>query len=148
MRVAAAHVDTHLTASIRCVLASMSFTHSCTHTPIHTPTRTHARTPSSDWEIRDLLFQVDLVNKPKRSKSVFNAALLRRLATLAGMDTKAFSVCFYSKRYIEEVKRVSQVSREIGVIGTPHYVINNRHVEGVVEAEDFIKTFGRLHKMD
>ena len=40
------------------------------------------------WEIRNLLFQVDLQSKPDRAKSIFNAALLRRLANLAGLELK------------------------------------------------------------
>ena len=97
------------------------------------------------WEIRDLLFQVDLTTKPSRAKSIFNAALLRRLATLAGLEVKAFSTCFYSKRYVDEVHRLSKLSREMGVIGTPHFIINNEHVEGVVEEEQFVQRLGKIY---
>ena len=97
------------------------------------------------WEIRDLLYQVDLSSKPDRAKSVFNAALLRRLANLAGLELKAFSTCFYSQRYVEEVHRISRLSREMGVIGTPHFLINNEHVEGVVHEEQFVKRLGKIY---
>ena len=97
------------------------------------------------WEIRDLLFQVDLSSKPDRAKSIFNAALLRRLANLAGLELKAFSTCFYSQRYVGEVHRISSLSRELGVIGTPHFLINNEHVEGVVDETEFVKRLGRIY---
>ena len=97
------------------------------------------------WEIRDLLFQVDLAGKPDRAKSVFNAALLRRLASLAGLELKAFSTCFYSQRYVDEVHRISKLSREMGVIGTPHFLINSEHIEGVVHREQFVNKLGHIY---
>ena len=46
---------------------------------------------------------------------------------------------------MEEVHRISRLSREMGVIGTPHFVINHDHVEGVVEEEDFEKRLGKIY---
>ena len=96
------------------------------------------------WEIRELLFQVDLGKKPKGAATVFNGALLKRLADLAELDLKSFARCFRSGRHKQEIERISQLARRMGVVGTPHFIINNVHREGVVDPADFDHLMGVL----
>ena len=42
--------------------------------------------------------------------------------------------------------RISKLSREMGVVGTPHFLINNEHVEGVVHEEQFVERLGEIYQ--
>lgn len=99
------------------------------------------------WEMRELLFQVDLDSKPAGADTVFNAAMLKRLASLAELDLKAFARCFHSGRHQDEVRRISKTARRIGVHGTPHFIFNHAHREGVVDPSEFPKLLGVLHSV-
>jgi len=96
------------------------------------------------WEMRELLFQVDLGSKPAGADTVFNAAMLKRLAALAELDLGAFARCFHSGRHQEEIRRISKTARRIGVHGTPHFIFNHVHREGVVDPGEFDKLLGVL----
>jgi len=90
------------------------------------------------WELRELLFQVDL-SKNKDSNTVFTGTLLKRLANLAGLNLKAFATCFQSQRHVDEVHVLSKLARKMGVTATPTYIINDVRFEGPVSREELIK---------
>jgi len=88
------------------------------------------------WEVRELLFQVDLSNRSAAEAEdidIFDAALLKRIAHLAGLDMFSFGKCFNSHRHKLEVRRISQLARDLGVHATPSFLFNNKLYEGPIE---------------
>mmetsp|Transcript_33423 Transcript_33423/g.59805 ORF Transcript_33423/g.59805 Transcript_33423/m.59805 type:complete len:280 (+) Transcript_33423:301-1140(+) len=81
------------------------------------------------WELRELLFQVDL-SLVKEGETVFTGKLLKRLAHLAGLNLEAFATCFKSQRHVDEVHTLSKLARRMGVTSTPTFFINDKHFEG------------------
>ncbi|KAK3267061.1 hypothetical protein CYMTET_24358 [Cymbomonas tetramitiformis] len=94
------------------------------------------------WEVRELLFQADLTEKHKEGKEIFDVPMLRRIAVLAGLDMTAFAKCYHSRRYVDEVKRISQLARNLGIHATPTFMINNKKHEGLVSEETVVKLLG------
>jgi len=90
------------------------------------------------WELRELLFQVDL-SAAEESETVFTAKLLKRLANLAGLNLRAFAECFHSQRHTDEVRVLSKLARRMGVEATPTFIINGAVYEGALSREQLIR---------
>ena len=113
------------------------------------------------WEMRDLLFQVSLDEKLRRKQAenegngesarvpmTFDSLLLKRLASLSGLDAISFAKCLHSERHVDEVKRLNKLAHTLGVRGTPYFVFDrsserrnkfqdlHTHREGVVSQEE------------
>jgi len=98
------------------------------------------------WEVRELLFQVDVAqNDPDDpTDTAFTAALLKRIAFLAGLDLGSFVDCFRSGRHTAEVARVSQTARDLGVHGTPFFIVDGKRHEGVLSEHDLEVALGHM----
>ena len=112
--------------------------------------------------MRDLLFQVSLDEKlqrkedaenggsvsPARTPMTFDSLLLKRLASLSGLDAISFAKCLHSERHVDEVKRLNKLAHRLGVRGTPYFVFDrsserrnkfqdlHTHREGVVSQDE------------
>mmetsp|Transcript_11898 Transcript_11898/g.20090 ORF Transcript_11898/g.20090 Transcript_11898/m.20090 type:complete len:333 (-) Transcript_11898:44-1042(-) len=91
------------------------------------------------WEVRELLFQVDLSNYSyaldAEDMDVFNAQLLKRIGKLASLDMYSFAKCFSSGRHRDEVRRISQLARDLNIHATPSFLINHKRFEGLEWSE-------------
>lgn len=78
------------------------------------------------WEYYDLLF----------TKKLFDEAALHTYAETLQLDTEVFASCLTNADHIAEVDQDFADGADIGVRGTPTYVVNRIKVEGVIsEAE-------------
>ncbi len=82
------------------------------------------------WDYHDLMFsnQGDL----SREKLVGHATGL-------GMDTEKFSTCLTSGKYREQVQKDRKAGMDIGISGTPAFVINGMLMQGMEPYESFVK---------
>jgi protein-disulfide isomerase len=80
------------------------------------------------WEYHDLLFAA----QPDFSRDEL-VGYARRL----GLDGPAFSQCFDSTRFQDEILADQREGRQAGVHGTPTFFINGRKIEGALPIEEF-----------
>ena len=90
------------------------------------------------WEVREVLLQVthddEYLHQGENETTVFDAALLKRVASVVRLDARAFKVCFASRRYEAEAMRISRLARRLGIVAAPTYLINGRRHEGPVSS--------------
>eukprot|EP00238_Polyblepharides_amylifera_P015002 CAMPEP_0196581004 /NCGR_PEP_ID=MMETSP1081-20130531/31912_1 /TAXON_ID=36882 /ORGANISM="Pyramimonas amylifera, Strain CCMP720" /LENGTH=334 /DNA_ID=CAMNT_0041901079 /DNA_START=113 /DNA_END=1114 /DNA_ORIENTATION=+ len=94
------------------------------------------------WEVRELLFQVDLTNRTAAEADdidIFDNMIFKRIGLLAQLDMFSFAKCFNSGRHKDEVKRISQLARNLGIHETPTFLVNNVKYEGMIEWEKLLK---------
>jgi len=85
------------------------------------------------WEYHDSLFAAG---------DLSDSALLD-LAVLTGLDGESFSRCLASPRSAEAVERDIRLASQIGVRGTPHFIINGQSLAGAREIEAFTRIIDR-----
>ena len=89
------------------------------------------------WEVREVLLQVthddEYLHQGENETTVFDALLLKRVASLARLDARAFKACFASRRYETEAKRISQLARRMGIVAAPTYLVNGVQHEGPIK---------------
>mmetsp|Transcript_12865 Transcript_12865/g.27152 ORF Transcript_12865/g.27152 Transcript_12865/m.27152 type:complete len:339 (-) Transcript_12865:143-1159(-) len=93
------------------------------------------------WEVRELLFQTDLSDRAAAEAEdidIFDAHLLKRIAKLASLDMYSFAKCFSSGRHRDEVKRISQLARDLGIHATPSFLVNHKRYEGPIEWDELM----------
>jgi len=82
------------------------------------------------WKFHDALFE---------QKYGLNRAAYERYAADLGLDTKAFTACLDSQRYIEEIQADATDATRVGISGTPSFVINGRILIGALPFSEFKK---------
>lgn len=80
------------------------------------------------WEYHDLLFE---------NGRALEDADLRRYAEEVGLDAEAFEACFTSRRYAAAVEADAREAAEIGISGTPAFVVNGILLFGLQPVEAF-----------
>jgi len=74
------------------------------------------------WEYHNIIFQ---------SKQ-FNIESLRTVAIQIGLDINTFDKCVSSKKYQQNIKQDMLDAVDIGIRGTPTYIVNGEIVEGII----------------
>lgn len=94
------------------------------------------------WLYHDALYTHiwdDYYGQGKNGENVgaFSDQNLNRIAGETGLDTRAFSECFSSRRFRAEVEKDVADGRAAGVTGTPTSFINGRMVSGALPFGQF-----------
>jgi hypothetical protein len=84
------------------------------------------------WIFHDLIFA-----DQNSTRSSLNADRLAGMAANIGLDTTAFSECLSSGRYTALVSQETQVVKQMGVRGTPGFLINGNFISGAQPFEVF-----------
>ena len=87
------------------------------------------------WVMHDKLF----LNQGVSTKTeIFN------LANQIGLENIQFRTCFNSKKYIKEIEQDIQIGKELGITGTPTWLINGQIIEGDIPYNIFIQIIEEL----
>lgn len=78
------------------------------------------------WEYHDLLFE-------NQTQVEFTADNLKELAAELGLDSESFDACLDENRFREFVLAQTQRASEVGLQGTPTFLINDEVVPGLLE---------------
>lgn len=89
------------------------------------------------WLMHDKLFQ---------NQTVSDAAGLTALANQTGADTKKFSACVSSNKYLAKIQKDLLDADELNVTGTPTWFINGSKIEGDIPYDIFIKIIEEMIK--
>lgn len=93
------------------------------------------------WPVHDWLFE----NQENLPESI-DAADLKGVSDLTGLDYKKLSDCFNNHAMRTEVNRDYADAFKFGVNGTPTFFVNGEKVEGVVPLEAWEDFFSKLSK--
>jgi len=74
------------------------------------------------WDYHDLLYE--------RQGVALDVPHLKRYAAELGLDRAAFDACMESRRYLEQVWEESLEGRNLGISGTPSFVIGDQVLQG------------------
>ena len=74
------------------------------------------------WDYHDLLYE--------RQGAPLDLPHLKRYAGELGLDQAAFDACMDSSKYLEKVWEETLEGRDLGINGTPSFVIGDRIVRG------------------
>ena len=80
------------------------------------------------WEFQDILFKSD--------KNA-DAGDMKKYGEFLGLDTRMFSECVESERYLSLVEKDKREGREAGVSSTPTFVVNGHMSPGYLSYEAF-----------
>lgn len=61
---------------------------------------------------------------------------LKQIASMAGLDEKAFTACLQNQTVLDEVNSSFERGKELGVTATPTFFINGNKYEGALSVED------------
>lgn len=61
---------------------------------------------------------------------------LKKIASMAGLDEKAFEECLKNQSVLDEVKNSFERGKEFGVSSTPTFFINGKKYEGALSVEE------------
>ncbi len=81
------------------------------------------------WEFHDILF----ANQAGENRGAFSKERLKQMAEALQLDTQAFGSCLDSGRYEGTVKEATQASENVGVQGTPTFLVNGVRAENSVD---------------
>lgn len=77
------------------------------------------------WPYYDLLF----------TKKVLDTESLLSNGAIIGLNTEKFQTCIQNERYINDIQEDMQDGADLGVRGTPTYVVGDKKFEGVVDTQ-------------
>ena len=80
------------------------------------------------WDYHDKLFA---------NQRQLDAASLKRYAAELELNAEAFATCLDSNRFAADVKRDMAEGQQVGVTGTPAFLINGRFLSGAQPFETF-----------
>jgi len=80
------------------------------------------------WEFHDKLF----ASQQKMSDEDFKAT-----ATELGLNIESFTACYESGKFREDVAKDAAEAAQVGVTGTPAFMINGRFLSGAQPFEAF-----------
>jgi len=85
-----------------------------------------AREQDKFWEYKDIVFANQNLSDP----DAFSDRRLQAFAEAIGLDVDAFKECTSERRYKEEVEQIRASAEELGITGTPTFLINGTVVRG------------------
>ncbi|MFA5126929.1 MAG: DsbA family protein [Patescibacteria group bacterium] len=93
------------------------------------------------WEYRDLLY----ANQPDDANpDAFSKANLEALAEKVGVNKKQFKNCLDTEKYNQEIKQDFASGVQMGVVGTPSYVINGNLIPGEIKFDVWQKVLAYI----
>ena len=81
------------------------------------------------WAYHDVLFTAEIADGQENNGNLTRDLFLK-LASQAGLDAKAFTDCYDSKKYESVVKNETKTAQAAGVNATPTSFVNNVHISG------------------
>ncbi len=81
------------------------------------------------WEYRDALFQAPQINREMH----------KGMAESLGLDSEPFLKCLQSEKYRDAVQADSQEAQDLGITGTPTFVIDGIVLAGAQPLEEFTR---------
>ncbi len=78
------------------------------------------------WEYHDLLFA---------NQGNFTEINLKSLAQSIGLDSKEFNTCLSSEEFSQEIRQDYANGVQVGVVGTPSYLVNGQLIPGTINYE-------------
>lgn len=78
------------------------------------------------WQFHDTLFQ----NQRGENRGDYSDARLKEMARQMGLDMDAFNACYDGGKYEDAVKASYQEGQNLGINGTPTFVINGQVLKG------------------
>lgn len=96
-----------------------------------------ANEQSKYWEYRDLLFA---------NQDNFKRDNLKALAKQLGLDMSKFVPCLEQDQYNQEIRQDYASGVQVGVIGTPSYLINGNLIPGSINFETWKKIIAYILK--
>lgn len=87
------------------------------------------------WEYHDILYH----NQGRMNSGAFSDDKLRQYAQQAGLDMQKFDASFSQGKYKEAVMRDFKEGQQLGVTGTPTFIINGKSLVGAQPVEVFEK---------
>jgi protein-disulfide isomerase len=88
-----------------------------------------AKDQSKFWAFHDELYKAEIADGKENSGNLVRS-LFVSLAGKAGLDVNAFTSCYDSGKYVEQVKKDTAAAQAIGVNSTPTNYINGQMVQG------------------
>lgn len=88
-----------------------------------------AQAQGSFWEYHDLLYE--------NQAAGYGDEQLLEYARAAGLDVERFREDFVNSRYAEAVNRDFQEGQQLGVSGTPAFIVNGQLIVGLQPLETF-----------
>jgi protein-disulfide isomerase len=85
------------------------------------------------WQMHDILFQ----NQARWRREGPSDELFYQFADSVGVDGPRFQECFRENRPGERIERHNALARQVGVRGTPSFLVNGRPVEGALPTAQF-----------
>lgn len=87
------------------------------------------------WELRRRLFVIQLeagqLSNEQINAGRFTPEVMQRVAADSGLDAAAFRRCLDSEATKEKVREQVRVARELGVRGTPSFLLNGQPLAGI-----------------
>ena len=80
------------------------------------------------WPYHDLLFE-------RQFEEEISGAYLKGLAADLDLDTDNFGTCLDEERYRDSIISLTQEARQIGLQGTPSFIINEQLIPGLANFE-------------
>jgi len=80
------------------------------------------------WPYHDLLFE-------RQFEEEISGAYLKGLAADLDLDTENFGTCLDEERYRDSIISLTQEARQIGLQGTPSFIINEQLIPGLANFE-------------
>jgi protein-disulfide isomerase len=82
------------------------------------------------WEFHDLLYQKSRIQSSKDFTNI---------ASILKLDMNAFTSCEKSNKYTKEINAAMKLGMDIGVNGTPAFIINGQFVSGAIPLTEFVE---------
>ncbi len=82
----------------------------------------------SFWEYHDKIFE-------EQGKRDYTAENLKAFAEELGLETEPFNACLEENRYREFVIAQTQQAQQLGLEGTPTFLVNQQLIPGLVDFE-------------
>jgi len=92
-----------------------------------------AREQDKFWEYKDIIY----ANQNSSDPDAFSDRRLEAFAEAIGLDVKAFDECTSERRYKQEVEQLRLEAENLGIDGTPTFLINGKLVRGAQPIEVF-----------
>ncbi len=95
------------------------------------------------WELRDVLYANQATEETPENFSKEN---IKKLAKENGLNMQQFTKCLDEEKYSQEIRQDFASGVQIGVVGTPSYMINGNVIPGEIKFDIWEKIIGYIIK--
>lgn len=100
-----------------------------------------ANEQSKYWEYRDVLYANQATEEAPDNFAKDN---LKKLAKATGLNMQQFNKCLDEEKYAQEIRQDFASGVQIGVVGTPSYLINGNLIPGEIPFDVWEKIVGYI----